>query len=99
MTIQTTFLARKDFKFLDFAGIGASIVDGLFETLQGAPPTGDGAMATGAGAAAGGDGMIVVLNGFPSFLQGNAIRTNLKDGNKATNSFILKPYAKQLIQE
>lgn len=67
MAIQIMFLAMKD--FLALAGVGASTMDGLYATFHGAS-SGDGAIATGAGAAAGGDGMIVVLNGFPSFLQG-----------------------------
>lgn len=40
------------------------------------------ALGAGAGAAAGGEWMTVVLNGFPSFLPGNALRTILKAGNK-----------------
>jgi len=45
------------------------VADGLLATFQG-DIAGEGAIARGAGEAAGGDGMIVVLNGFPSFLQG-----------------------------
>jgi len=51
------------------AGIGAFMVsEGLCVTFQG-DFSGEGAIAAGSGEAAGGDGMIVVLNGFPSFLQ------------------------------
>jgi len=68
-TIQTNFLVLKDLSAI--AGIGAFMVvaDGLLATFQG-DIAGEGAIARGAGEAAGGDGMIVVLNGFPSFLQG-----------------------------
>jgi len=45
------------------------VAEGLFAAIQG-DISGEGDIATGAGEAAGGDGMIVVLNGFPSFLQG-----------------------------
>jgi len=67
--IQTNFLVLKDLSAI--AGIGAFkvVAEGLFATFQG-DISGEGDIATGAGEAAGGDGMIVVLNGFPSFLQG-----------------------------
>ena len=60
-------LALKD--LLAIAGIGAfTVIEGLFAAFRG-DFSGEGAIASGAGAAAGGDGIIVVLNGFPSFLQ------------------------------
>ena len=79
--IQMMFLAIKD--FLALATIGAVREEGLFATFQGDSP-GDGAMATGEGAAAGGDGITLVLNGFPSFLQGTCHHVNLntRSGNK-----------------
>lgn len=82
-----TFLAMKD--FLTLAGIGAVQAEGLFATIQG--PSGDEAIATGEGAAARGDGIIEVLNGFPSFLQGKQCYVNLNKRyrNKVMNSFIL----------
>jgi hypothetical protein len=72
------YLARKD--FLTFPGIGAvKSEEGLYATCQG-DSSGDRPIAAGKGAAAtatGGDGIIVVLNGFPSFLQGKCYYVNL----------------------
>lgn len=85
-----TCLAMKDFRTL----AGTSLVgeEGLVATFQG-EFSGDWAIATGEGAAAGGDGIMVVLNGFPSFLQGTCryVNLNKRSRNKVMNSFILKP--------
>lgn len=88
-----TFLAMKD--FLELAWIGAVREKGLFAPFQG-DPSGDGAISTGEGAAAGGDGIIVVLNGFPSFLHRNCgyVNMNKRSGSKVTNSFDPKAIGK-----
>lgn len=62
-----TFLALKN--FWEGADIGASEARGLYADFRGAS-RGDGTTSTGEGDGAGDNRIILVLKGFPSFLQG-----------------------------